>query len=77
MLENARRLPILKFLPKRRFASVGEIATEIRLSFKATSKHLGILYAAGILERDQQSLTINYRIASALHKATKHVLTTL
>ena len=76
-LANRRRLGIVKLLKKDGAVSVADIAREIGLSFKATSKHLGILYAAGILERDQQRLTINYRIAPALHKATKHVLTTL
>ena len=76
-LANGRRLAILKYLKKERFASVGDIAEEIKLSFKATSKHLGILYAVGILEKDQQSLMINYRLADAQHKTTRQVITTI
>jgi len=73
-LANRRRLAILRYLKKTREASVGDIAEEIKLSFKATSKHLGILYAAGILEKEQRSLTIFYSLAATQHLATKHVI---
>lgn len=76
-LANARRLSILKYLKKTREATMGDIADEIKLSFKATSKHLGILYAAGILEKDQRSLTINYRLAKAPHVAARQILSIL
>ena len=76
-LANQRRLSILKYLKRKPDSSVGDIAEEIKLSFKATSKHLGILYAAGIVEKEQDILTVNYRIAKSLHLATKQVLSTL
>lgn len=76
-LANARRLSILKYLKKTREATVGDIAEEIKLSFKATSKHLGILYSAGMLEKDQRSLTINYRLAKSQHSVTKQVIAVL
>jgi len=70
-LANRRRLAILRFLKKGKDkekkkeieASVGDIAEEIRLSFKATSKHLGILSAAGIVDREQRSLQMFYHIS--------------
>ncbi len=54
-LANRRRLAILKYLKQNREASVGEIAGTIKLSFRATSKHLGILAAADILDKEQRS----------------------
>ena len=59
---NRRRLAIIKFLMQTREASVGEIAGAIDLSFKATSKHLTILHRADILEREQRSLLMFYRL---------------
>ncbi|MDD2657598.1 MAG: metalloregulator ArsR/SmtB family transcription factor [Candidatus Pacebacteria bacterium] len=61
---NRRRLAILRFLKTEKEASVGDIAEEIKLSFKATSKHLGVLSAAGIVDREQRSLQMFYRISS-------------
>ena len=54
-LANRRRLAILKYLKKTHEATVGEIAGEIKLSFKSTSKHLCVLAGADIIERDQRS----------------------
>lgn len=62
-LANGRRLRIILFLKKKREASVGEVAEEIRLSFRATSRHLSVLSAADILEREQRGLQVFYRIA--------------
>ena len=76
-LANRRRLAILQYLKKTREATVGDIAEEIRISFKATSGHLGILYAASILEKEQRSLAVYYRLADFQHKATKHVIAVL
>ena len=61
-LANKRRLTILKLLKSRGEASVGQIADGIRLSFKATSKHLNILARADLLEKDQRSLIVFYSL---------------
>ena len=61
---NRRRLAIVRFLKKGKEASVGDIAETIHLSFKATSKHLGILTAANVLDRDQRSLQMFYRLSN-------------
>lgn len=76
-LANGRRLAILKHLKKSKDTSVGEIADAIKLSFKATSKHLIILYAAGIVEKEQDMLIVKYSISGNLHKATKQVIAML
>lgn len=60
---NKRRLAILRFLKKRKEATVGSIAEAIKLSFKSTSRHLGVLSAADLLDREQRSLEVYYRIA--------------
>lgn len=61
---NRRRLEILQFIKEREKASVGEIAHKISLSFKSTSKHLGVLFSADLIEREQVGLQIFYSIPS-------------
>lgn len=63
-LANRRRLAIVQFIKRRKEASVGDIADALKISFKATSKHLGLLVAADILEREQRSLQMFYKISS-------------
>ena len=50
-LANRRRLAIIKYLKQSQPAPVGDIAGKINLSFKATSKHLGVLSAVDIVEK--------------------------
>jgi len=76
-LANKRRLAILKYLNENREASVGEIASAIHLSFKATSRHLAILAAVDILEKDQKSLQVFYRLAQKSHSVIRQVLSLL
>ena len=76
-LANRRRLAILKYLKINREAAVGEIADSIRLSFKATSKHLGVLAAADIVERDQRSVQMFYRLARDAKPAAQRIIALL
>ncbi len=76
-LANRRRLAILGYLKSRKEASVGEIAGAINLSFRATSKHLGILFSLDILEKDQISSQIYYRLSSGQKQISKHILSLL
>lgn len=73
-LANKRRLTILKYLQKVRRASVTVISKEIQLSFKATSKHLGILRSADLLEKDQVNLMALYRLQEPVHSILRTVL---
>ena len=59
-LANKRRLAIIKHLRNNRRASVGDIAEAIKLSFKATSKHLVILDHVDLVEKEQVGLTVIY-----------------
>jgi len=73
-LANRRRLAILKYLRDKGEAPVAEIAEEINLSFKATSKHLGVLAARGIIDRDQRSRQMFYCLVDKQSSTVKHVL---
>ncbi len=76
-LANRRRLAILKYLKEKKEAPVAEIADAIHLSFKATSKHLGILVVLDVVEREQRSLQMFYHIPPRQFSATKHIISLL
>jgi len=73
-LANKRRLAILQLLKNNREELVGEIARNIKLSFKATSKHLAILFSADILDKDQRSLQIYYSLSKTMHPMAKQAI---
>ncbi len=73
-LANKRRVAILKFIKKSGQASVGEIAEAIKLSFKATSKHLMILSNADIVEKEQTSLNMFYFLPKSSHPIAAKLL---
>ena len=73
-LANERRLAIVRFLKKIKEAGVGDIAEEINLSFKATSKHLGILTNAGIIDRQQRSKEVFYFLSSTMPESARRVV---
>ena len=66
-LASARRLEIIKYLKKEKEANVGDIATHLKLSFKGTSKHLGILFAAELVEREQRRFPVFYSLCPSHH----------
>ena len=76
-LANRRRLKILKFLFLNKEAKVGEIADNISLSFKATSKHLLILKSSGFIDSKQVNLEQRYSIIDKSDSFTKHTLSLL
>ncbi|HEY4501489.1 MAG TPA: ArsR family transcriptional regulator [Candidatus Paceibacterota bacterium] len=73
-LANRRRLLIIKFLHRAGRSVPGSIAEEIKLSFKATSKHLGILFAAEIVEREQIGLRVDYFLKAPIHRLIESAL---
>lgn len=73
-LANRRRLAIVRYLLDGRVMPVGNIADKIDLSFKATSKHLNILFGADILEREQKGLQVYYKITTNLENTTRAIL---
>ncbi len=74
VLANRRRLAIIKLLLKKRELSVSDIAESIRLSFKATSKHLNILRQLDIVDRRQVSLTVYYRLLYPLPPVVQSII---
>ncbi len=72
-LANRRRLGILGRLKKNGEATVGDLARGIHLSIRATSRHLGILFAANIVEKDQRGLLVFYRLR-AVQLVTVHAV---
>lgn len=71
---NKRRLNILKLLKQNKELSVGEIAEKINLSLKSTSRHLSVLIGADILEKDQRSLQVFYRLSKIEKQFLKSIL---
>jgi DNA-binding transcriptional ArsR family regulator len=70
-LANKRRLLILQYLKYEGRKSVTEIARHIKLSIKATSKHLGIMANAGIVEKEQVSVLMFYWLSDNLPRVAK------
>ncbi|MBI4053790.1 MAG: winged helix-turn-helix transcriptional regulator [Candidatus Doudnabacteria bacterium] len=73
-LANRRRLSVVSYLKSNRRASVGEIAGAIKLSLKATSKHLRILNDAEIVEREQRGLTAYYFLGTDMPARTARII---
>ena len=71
---NKRRIEIVRFIRAKREANVSEIADSVKLSIKATSKHLGILSAVDVLEREQRNVQVFYRIAGGIPETGKKIL---
>lgn len=65
-LASKRRLAIIRLLIKTKEMTVADIAEKIKLSFKSTSKHLGILHQLDILDRRQVNLNMYYRLSDSL-----------
>ena len=76
-LANRRRLAILRYLKKGREVSVGDITEEINLSFKATSKHLAILAASQLVDRDQIGIKMFYRISDHIPEPARRIISLL
>ncbi|MEK7614506.1 MAG: metalloregulator ArsR/SmtB family transcription factor [Patescibacteria group bacterium] len=76
-LANRRRLSIIRFIKNKKEVSVGDISSEIKLSFKSTSRHLSVLFSAGILEREQRSLQVFYRLADDIIEPVRRIIAVL
>lgn len=71
---NRRRFLILAYLKKEKEASVGSVAEHIHLSFKATSRHLAVLFAADLVDRTQRSSEVFYRLSDTIHQVALEIL---
>ena len=77
VLANKRRLAIILYLKKKKELKVGDIADEIKISFKATSKHLSMLFNADILEREQRGLQMWYKLSHKQNHIVKYISNSL
>ena len=73
-LANRRRLAMLRYIKEHREASVGEIAEYMKLSFKATSKHLALLAAADLLEKEQRSVQMFFSLSPNIPDIARRAL---
>lgn len=71
---NKRRFTILAYLKKEKRVSVGKIAEHIKISFKSTSRHLSVLFAADLVEKNQQSSEVFYRLSDNPHSVVLEIL---
>ncbi len=76
-LANRRRLAAVQYLRGRKEGNLGDIAEHLKLSYKATSKHLALLAAADIVEKEQRSVQMFFRISKNLPDLAKHTLAAL
>ena len=76
-LANRRRLAIVKYISRVQATSVGDIAQEIKLSFKSTSRHLSVLRSADVLDREQINLTAIYTLTRPINAILKLILSIL
>ena len=76
-LGNRRRLAIIRYLSRRKDATVTELAEAIRLSLTATSKHLAVLKGADIVADEKRSLLVIYSLVNPVQPAVKATLALL
>ncbi|MDP3986351.1 MAG: metalloregulator ArsR/SmtB family transcription factor [Candidatus Veblenbacteria bacterium] len=72
-LANRRRLVIMQYLKAHRQVTVGDIAAFLRLSISATSRHLSLLASAELVESEQRSLQVYYRLSVSRPKLIRAV----
>ena len=77
VLANYRRLEILRVLKSRKNVTVGEIAEIIKLSFKSTSRHLALLLASDLIDRNQISLQVYYTISLELPVLARQIISSI
>lgn len=73
-LSNQNRLKILKFLDQKNPMSVTELADELAISFKNTSRNLRILLNLNLVEYEGRQDRVYYSISSYLSEEVKSIL---
>ena len=67
-LGNINRLKILKMLADRKQISVSELASDLHISLKNTSRNLGILLNLDLVEYQGRSDRVYYSLSPGLQK---------
>lgn len=65
---------MLRYIKDHKEASVGEVAEHMKLSLKATSKHLALLAAADLLEKEQRSVQMFFSISPNIPDIARRAL---
>ncbi len=73
-LANISRLRIIKVLSDGGERSVSEIAKEIHVTFKGTSKHLRLLYNLDVVSSDGKAGHVFYSLNSKMPKDMKQAV---
>jgi DNA-binding transcriptional ArsR family regulator len=77
-LANINRLKITKMLSDGRKMTVGDIAKDLKISFKATSNHLAMLKNLDVLEAQGASghvfYSLNSQMPNDFRKILNHIL---
>lgn len=74
-LGNLNRLKILEYLTNEQLPkTVGEIAKEIHVTFKGTSRHLIILHSMGFLDNEGKAGHVYYYVNKNLPPDLKKAL---
>lgn len=73
-LSNLSRLKIVQFLKGKKEASVTEISSATGCSYKATSKHLSILFRTDILDREQRFYEMHYKLSKNMGPIAKSLI---
>ncbi len=73
-LANRRRLQIIRYLKDKKRAPVTNVSAHLKLSFKSTSKHLAVLFGAGIVDKEQENLSMFYFIPDSLPKLASRII---
>lgn len=68
---------IVQYLQSHKDGHVGDIADAIKLSFKATSKHLTILVSTEILDRTQVGSWMTYKLSPSMPALARKVVALL
>ena len=76
-LANRRRLAIITLHKKTNINDVGVIANHLKISFRATSKHLRILASVDIVNREQRGVQAFYCINKDDPLVVKQIITFL
>lgn len=76
-MANENRLKILKILGQGKVLTVGDLAEEIHLSYKATQKHLTMFYHAGLVSSRRDRYNVSYFLADINDQFIKTLINVL
>ena len=74
-LGNKRRLQIITLLLSGDKLTVSDIAGKIKLSVRSTSKHLLHLLNVELLEKEQHSKNVYYKVSNSTDQLIKDLIT--